>query len=629
MSRLHRITCLTYVLAPLLGICQLSTAYGASWSLVVLPDTQHYVDDSDNVDGFVTQTTWIVDNIDTYDISFVTHVGDVVQHGDSDREWDRADSAMDILHGEVPYGVCIGDHDYEDEESRSSGANEYLARYGASRYEEFSWYGGSSPDGKSHFQVFDGGGRSFLHINLEWEASGSVYSPETTLGWARATLDDHADVPAIITTHSYVWDKPGQEGRTNGVEENSSDGSSGEMLWSELVANNPQVFMVLGGNFHKAKSKYDPDDPSDDSWDGEYHQVSSNLLGLPVYEMLSNYQDYPNGGDGWLRLVQFQEGGGSGGLDRISVQTYSPTLDAYQTDPRSEFHFDLSFADRFDRIPAQRPTHRVVFGRGHDAFIWKKNPSSNYGNETRTKMDTSYGGTSSNPMPRQGLLRFFIKLGSDGIPDGAEIVRAELRARQTDSGDGFHMHRMLVPWSESTVTWDSLDDGVDTDGSEALATADFSSLEYMTEGESAAYSIFDVTSSVQAWVDGEANHGWVLVPTGTDQFNLESFEGGTYGPELVVDYVMPNAERVVVTSGEDAFVWEQNPATQYGTSGRIKVDSSDGTSPQGEPYPMQGLIRFDLVTGNGRARYPRAARSSAPSFACISPTPATVSLCIA
>ena len=574
------------------------------WSLIMLPDTQHYVDSSTRVGGFVAQTTWIVDHLDSRNIAFVTHIGDIVQHGSSTTEWERSEQAMDILHGQVPYGACVGDHDYNDEEMRSSGAEKYLERYGASRYAGMPWYGGSSPDGKSHYQRFTADGREFINISLEWEAGGSVYDPTSPLGWARTILDANPTTPTIISTHSYVWDKSGEEGRTNGIEEDEADGSSGEMLWSDLVANSPQVFMVVGGNFHKAGSQYDPDDPGATSNDGEFHQVSTNLAGLPVYEMLANYQDYPNGGDGWLRIIEFIDGGGAGGLDRIAVQTYSPTLDAYQTDGRSEFHFDLDFAARLDNIPARHNHHRVVFGQGDDTYIWKDEPASNFGSDIRLRMDTNYGGTSSNPMPRQGLIRFDIAFGDDGIPAGAQIIRAELRARQTDTGNGFRLHRMLVPWSQSTATWDALGDGIDIDGSDAMAAPDHETLSFMTEGESAGYSIFDVTASVQAWASGQANHGWAVMPRGSNQINLESFEGGAYGPELVVDYVLPGTEQLVIRTGQDAFVWAGAPDTNEGASSRIKTDGEDGVTTEGESLEIHGLLRFDLPVGTGAGAIP-------------------------
>jgi hypothetical protein len=101
--------------------------------------------------------------------------------------------------------------------------------------------------------------------------------------------------------------------------------------------------MVLGAHYHNAGKNLGPDDE-----DGEYHQISSSISGSPIFEMISNYQDFQNGGDGWLRFIEFIPGGGDGGLDRIQMRTFSPTRNQFRTGPYSQFHFDLSFAERFN-----------------------------------------------------------------------------------------------------------------------------------------------------------------------------------------------------------------------------------------------------------------------------------------
>jgi Calcineurin-like phosphoesterase len=571
----------------------------APWTLVVVPDTQHYVDDVDNVDDFVTQMQWIADHIVPRSIAFVTHIGDIVQHGSSVTEWNRAETAMSIIDGLVPYSVSCGDHDYNTEESRSSGAPQYVARYGAARYAGRPWYGGSSPDQKSHYQIFSAGGRTFLHLNLEWEIPGTVDDPTTAMGWGRQILDSHPMLPTIVSTHSNLWDKSAQKGRTNGIEEKNSNGASAERVWSDLIANRPQVFMMVNGHSHKGSSQYNPADPSDDpggpSTDGEYHQVSTNWHGLPVYEMLADYQDYPNGGDGWIRLITFEEGTGAGGLDRIRVETYSTTHDAYQTDSLSQFSFDLSFASRFDAIPAPLPLQRVTFSSGEDAYVWKNTPATNYGGSVSLNIDTSDLGA------QQGLIRFPVDFGGS-IPQGAEIVHAELRISLTDSGDGFALHRMLKPWDAATVTWDSLDNGLAL-GNDARATADLVTHGYLSESERPVRSIFDVTASVRAWAAGETNHGWAIMPDGSDKLILESFEG-VLQPQLIVDYMPGDGgggggggetqHQITVASGQDSYIWRANPAQNFGTADRVRIDSSDGQTSGSGLMPMQGLLRFEL-----------------------------------
>ena len=51
-----------------------------------------------------------------------------------------------------------------------------------------------------------------------------------------------------------------------------------------------------------------------------------------VHQMLSNYQDMPEGGQGYLRLVECDPSNRT-----ISVKTYSPYLDTYIKDEKNEF----------------------------------------------------------------------------------------------------------------------------------------------------------------------------------------------------------------------------------------------------------------------------------------------------
>ena len=68
------------------------------FSLVVLPDTQFYSQSYPNT--FIAQTQWVVDNLTSRNIAFVSHLGDIVQSGESgtsrnQTEWQRADAALD------------------------------------------------------------------------------------------------------------------------------------------------------------------------------------------------------------------------------------------------------------------------------------------------------------------------------------------------------------------------------------------------------------------------------------------------------------------------------------------------------------------------------------------------------
>ena len=306
------------------------------FSIVVIPDTQKMIEIESNT-MMLQMTRWIAQQQESMDIEFVTHVGDIVEHGDQRDEWERADAAMDELDGVVPYSTTLGNHDYAELNNKQSSTANYREFFGAQRYNGYGWYGGAGPGDVNHYQIFQAGGRQFLHLSLEWEA------PPNVLDWARTILEAHPGTPTIITTHAYLWDNPGQEGHSTQTWGEAADGSpfpgssTGAEIYQAVVRPYPQVFMVLNGHFHMAR----------DGEDGEYHQVSSNDAGLPVYEMLSDYQTWDDGGQGWLRVIQFIPGGGSGNLDRIRVRTYSPVLNQWQADEDSQFSFDLSFAQRF------------------------------------------------------------------------------------------------------------------------------------------------------------------------------------------------------------------------------------------------------------------------------------------
>ncbi|MGA1265915.1 MAG: hypothetical protein ACO32J_01910, partial [Phycisphaerales bacterium] len=66
--------------------------------------------------------------------------------------------------------------------------------------------------------------------------------------------------------------------------------------------------------------------------------VSRNVAGLPVHEILADYQDDPNGGDGWLRIMKFDTFAGT-----IDVDTFSPTLQAIRTADESDFTLSVDF----------------------------------------------------------------------------------------------------------------------------------------------------------------------------------------------------------------------------------------------------------------------------------------------
>ena len=105
-------------------------------------------------------------------------------------------------------------------------------------------------------------------------------------------------------------------------------------VWTNLVSPNPQIFMVLCGHSFGSNGQ------------GAINRVSTNAAGKLVYEELTDYQGVGGTGSGWMRLMEFDSE-----LQQISFTTYSPLLDAYQTDTTNQFQVSFDWDERFGTRP--------------------------------------------------------------------------------------------------------------------------------------------------------------------------------------------------------------------------------------------------------------------------------------
>lgn len=329
----------------------------------------------------------------------------------------------------------------------------------------------------------------------------------------------------------------------------------------------------------------------------ENARVNHDAAGRPVYQMLSDYQQRDFGGNGLMRLVTVDPSAGTIEVKTFSpyyrVEQSDGTIaidTSYaETDPDSEFVFDVR--ERFasdttwdfgpEPLPAPSPaldpvpatlsyTHvfqnrrppvgtDVAYHDTVDTQINENNPRLDYAGEVTISTDLSDGGSRV-----QALLRFdgIVGDGAGQVPAGATITSAKLLFHVM-SGTKGHVsaHRMLLPWTETAVwmdftpvdasgqpAWESITfldgssatlvtlphvmvgGGVQANGIEAVATPD---AVYTCTKPIPVPFVVDVTPSVQAWVDGDANYGWVLVPDSTDGFDFWSGDG-EQPPALVV-----------------------------------------------------------------------------------------------
>jgi len=213
---------------------------------------------------------------------------------------------MSVLDGKVAYGVAPGSSPHDMSPSRNTTFfNQYFP---AGRISTNTYPAGKNDNS---YHLFSADGTDYIIIQL-------IFCPtEDVIQWTNNILQQNSTRQAIITTHGFL-------NAIGGRNIHSASGgcialiNNTQYIWDELIYPNPNVFLVLSGHVHTEARRVDP-----------------NVAGKPVYQLLADYQDLPNGGDGWLRILKF-----SG--DNIYVQTYSPFLDSYQTDTDSEFTVSLS-----------------------------------------------------------------------------------------------------------------------------------------------------------------------------------------------------------------------------------------------------------------------------------------------
>jgi hypothetical protein len=352
---------------PLAQRMSLASPSSNFFTIGIVPDTQNYSDGTFpqplNKNFFKEQTTYIAENVQQLKLRFVTHVGDVVQHGDGrdmnfptlygtpqDTEWRNAIEALDILDASgIPWGASPGNHDYDNYSWRSNNLPlEMSSTYwnailgSGSRY--FSgrpWYGGASDNvgyisngsavsrfgnyfpagtptnyGLSSLQTFSAGGRKFLHINLEFEPG------DAAIAWAQSVINAHPNYATIITHHGHIappgWGdnaapsvRPASYVGPNYLVNSPGGWHGGQDVFNLLVYPNPQVFMVLCGHSWTATSTIQGiSGPVPGVSKGENYRIDNNSGGNPVYQILTDYQGNTTlgsaGGDGWLRFMQFE-----------------------------------------------------------------------------------------------------------------------------------------------------------------------------------------------------------------------------------------------------------------------------------------------------------------------------------
>lgn len=257
------------------------------YSFIWMSDTQYYAQDYPAI--FNTVTEWISQNKSKMNIKYVFHTGDIVNKGNDEKQWKRADSYMNTLDvAKIPYGVLPGNHDKGDHFKK------YEQYFGESRFRKKPYYGDSYQNNRGHYDLISANGKDYVFIYMGWEVR-----PED-IEWINKVLIRHSDRTAILSFHEYLQ-KNGKRSRI------------GNEIFEKVVVPNTNVAAILCGHYHSSEQLID--------------DIDDNLDGIPdrrVYQLIADYQKGPGGGNGFIRLLLVDEE-----TNTIDVKTYSPYLDQY------------------------------------------------------------------------------------------------------------------------------------------------------------------------------------------------------------------------------------------------------------------------------------------------------------
>lgn len=322
-----------------------------AWTVIMLPDPQTYQRYERNQPLFELMTAWISENIKKLNIQLVICTGDLVQHNEminpdgvsanqaSKQQWAAVAHAFNRLDGKVPYVLAAGNHDYgyNSISVRRSNYNHYfpvdknfktqeILREVTLNAEEIPTMENAA------FEFSSPHGRKFLLFNLEFAPR------DTVIAWAKkvAALDKYKNHTGMVLTHSYLNNKNEQIEKENYP---ISDGNYGAAIWRKLVQPSSNIQLVFSGHIGSVEN-----------FRGNVgFRVDHNAAGKRVSQMVFNAQALGggwsgNGGDGWLRILEFLPDGKT-----VKVKTFSPFFGispttqqyAWRTAPYDEFTFQM------------------------------------------------------------------------------------------------------------------------------------------------------------------------------------------------------------------------------------------------------------------------------------------------
>ena len=309
-----------------------------TWTLAVIPDTQRLA--PNNPTAYNALVQWIVDNKTIEDIRMVMHLGDIVNNGASNTEWTRADAALSRLHGEVPWLLTAGNHDYDDDgqgQTYQRAVTKWDSKFPESDWTGYSWYIDSYNNQTQNMAgTLTIGTKKYLFLTLE------LYPRAGAVAWAETIITAQSPDRIILSTHMLVTDFGLHATDTRedvsaslpqdySICDNRADADcmNGDDIYANFISSHSNIILTVNGH----------DLDIDLSGEG-YAKREDTVGGNVVNQHFFNYQNLRGSSyqqSAVLRLYKFNHTNNS-----CAVTTYNPVTGVSKTDSENQFTFNFS-----------------------------------------------------------------------------------------------------------------------------------------------------------------------------------------------------------------------------------------------------------------------------------------------
>lgn len=317
-----------------------------SSTVILLGDTQNYTHFSPNTGILNIMLNWIAFERNALNISAVFGVGDIVQISNmvevpeqistkelvkgaikdgvyrqrscydrnSTQQWQAVSDAFKVLDNKVPYFITTGNHDHGEKwgDARPTRFNEFFKPERNIKNLEALMNVGKDENNKPCLEnaiyklnVGDAWGEMYV-LCLEFKPRQEV------LDWAKKVIEKkYKDKRFIMLTHSFL-NKKGELPKEPWYK---LDGVEAADVYETFVKKIPQIKAVFCGHSCDNNNGFEQ---------STCFRILKNEKGGNIPTMMFNPQTVGggfagNGGDGWLRILEFMPDG-----ETIKVKTYSP-----------------------------------------------------------------------------------------------------------------------------------------------------------------------------------------------------------------------------------------------------------------------------------------------------------------